>query len=155
MKLLRNILILLVLGSACYFTGKVAWKIHLMRAWFAVQNRQLQLIHQLKEIPPQGWDQPEWAFSITILHNVWGNVLYHPESANATRQEMEELEHQLKQILTETTRENSDEQADRIYRLLLGRGRKIEFIRNYYDEFLSLRKTGGHTNRENKATMDR
>lgn len=141
MNLLRNVLILILLGGACCFTGTVAWKTHRWRAWHDVQHRQLQWIHPWGEIPPQGWDQPDWAFNIGIFHNVWGNALYSPDHAQASHLEMEELERQLKQIVTNINRENSFDQTDQIHKLLLSRGRHMAFLRNCDDHFLSFRKS--------------
>ena len=124
--------IVIVLGVLTAAIGMRSWA---RREWFDLQARQLATIKRLEEFPPGGCDQRTWENALITPYNVWGNVTYNPDYSNISNEEMRSLQMKLEQIVAETTPENSFESVDRVYQLLLERGRNTEFISAYRDEF--------------------
>ena len=124
-----------VVLAACVLAMWVAawsWK---QLQWFELQQRQLATIDRIGEFPPNGWDRYAWKNALVTPCNVWGNVTYHPDYSKISSEEMRSLLEELEQIVAETTPANSMESVDRVFELLLQRGRKTEFISGYRDEF--------------------
>lgn len=124
------IALLLVAGMSAAAIG-VRWQSH--RQWRALQVEQRATILELERFPPMGWDRDVWRNLIVDAHNVWGNVIYSPSHSEVSIEEMQSLTVELDRILAETTPNNSTESVDRVYRLLLQRGEKTEFISAYRD----------------------
>jgi hypothetical protein len=132
-----------IAGLVVIVCGFAAWRGALWwaeRQWFALQSQQLATIRRLEEFAAVGWDQQAWNNAVCTLHNVWGNVTYHPKCSNISNAEMRSLASSLHQILTETTRQDSSESVDRVFELLLQRGQKADFIEAYREEFNSERE---------------
>ncbi len=120
----------------------IAWTIGAplfqQRAWFGVHREQLATISKLKEFPPAGWNKHAWDNIVITAHNIWGNVIFHPDSSGVGRREMVLLKHELEKIVAGTNADNSIESIERVYALLLQQGRKADFIIPYRDEFREL-----------------
>lgn len=113
---------------------------HEQRQWLEVMRGQLAAIERLGDVPPAGWDPATWKNAVITPYNVWGNVTYHPSYSQISLAEMRSLQAQLDQIAAEATPVNSIESVDRVFRLLLARGQKTEFIRGFHDEFRAAAK---------------
>ena len=132
-KSTMTILLIGISGFALW-VGPAWWR---QRQWFALQTKQLVTIKRLEEFPPHGWDPDTWRNALITPYNVWGNVTYSPTYSNISNIEMQALQLKLDRIIAEATVENSMECVDKVFALLLQRGRKTRFITGYRDEFRS------------------
>ena len=136
-----TIVTLLAVATALVaWIGMTMWK---QRQWFDLQEGQLATIKQLEEFPPGGSSEAAWRNALVTPYNVWGNVTYSPDYSNISIEEMRSLQSQLDRILAETTSENSIESVDRVFELLMQRGRKTEFINGYLEEFRAYYERNG------------
>ena len=134
-----------VLSACVLATWVVAWSWK-QRQWFELQQRQLSTIERIAECPPIGWDRDAWGKALITPYNVWGNVTYHPDYSRISNEEMQTLLERLEEIVDETTPVTSVKSVDRVFELLLQRGRKTEFISGYRDEFRTYDDTCGTMN---------
>jgi hypothetical protein len=107
------------------------------REWFDLQAQQLATIKRLGDSPPPGWQPRVWQSAVGTPYNVWLNVTYHPDYSKISIEEMRLLQGKLEEIVSQTTPENSLDSVDRVFQLLLERGRRTEFISGYRDEVRS------------------
>lgn len=141
MKYLRiapALLVVVAIGLASWL-GPIWW---MQRQWFALQREQMSTIMRLGELPPTGWSRDGWRNAVVTLHNVWGNVTYHPTYSGIDVPQMRSLQSDLDRILGETTAENCLESVDRVFELLLPYGKDPRFITGYRDEFRRYREAG-------------
>jgi hypothetical protein len=124
--------VLILVCVLATWVGAWWWK---HRQWFDLQQRQLATIERIGEFSPVGWDRDAWKNALVTPYNVWGNVTFHPDYSRTSNKEMRTLLRKLEQIVAETTPTNSMESVDRVFQLLLQRGRKTQFISGYRDEF--------------------
>lgn len=126
------VVIVLMLAALVAWVG-VLWSTQ--RQWLVLQRHQMTTIKRLGEFPPPGWDSGAWKNALVTPYNVWGNVTYHPNYSHISNEEMRLLQSHLDEIVAETTAENSFDSVDRVFQLLLQRGRKTDFITGYREEF--------------------
>lgn len=107
----------------------------LRREWFQLLHQQQATILRLRETPPAGWDSHAWENVLVMVHNVWGNVTYHPDYSHISVEEMRHLQQELEDIVARATPQSSVECVDQVYDLLQRRGEKTEFIAGFRDEF--------------------
>ena len=128
------VFVTIVLTAIAIPIGRNLW---IRNQWFDIQSQQLAAIKQLEAHPPSGWTPRAWKNALITPYNVWGNVTYHPDYSGISNEGMRELKRQLDQIVTESNSGNSIHSVDRVFLLLLDRGRKARFIIGYRDEFRS------------------
>ena len=132
---LRTVIFVLLSGVLAYGVFHVvsfSWR---WEQFKTLRQQQLATIEKLEDFPPPGIRDNAWKNELITLYNVWGNVLYIPESA--TRREMVQLQEKLDEIISETTNANSFESVNRVFGLLLDRNRskEQEFVLRYQKAF--------------------
>jgi hypothetical protein len=124
---------------AITFIAVATWVVTLIlssieKRWrfFDARDKQWATINRIGNYPPAGWTTAAWQNAVVMPYNVWGNVIWEPDSA--TPDEMSYLQSGLDRIVSETTTANSVESVDRVFALLLelkGDGRSGDFIRRH------------------------